>query len=111
MNTWPAIANPIAPLGEETHYPQIRTTFENGAVQSRTVWSRARRRWSLRWTSMTAAHWALLDAFFLANQGLTFNWTHPLSAVAYIVRFQDDGLKSEIITADRRSVELAIEEA
>lgn len=111
MNTWPAIANPVAPMGEEIVYPQVRTTFENGSVQSRSQWSRARRRFTLRWPAMSPAHWLLLDAFFLANQGLTFTWTHPVTATSYTVRFQDDALKSDVITMDRRSVELVLEEA
>lgn len=111
MNTWPAIAKPVAPMGEDIVYPQVRTPFENGAVQSRSQWSRARRRFTLRWDAMSPADYLLLDAFFLANQGLTFTWTHPVSSTAYTVRFQEDALKSEVVTMDRRRVELILEEA
>lgn len=109
-NAWPAIQAPSFPLGVELNYPQVRTPFENGAVQSRSVWSRARRTFSLSWSAMTAANLATLEAFFIANQGLTITWTHPSTAVAYTVRFKDDSLKSSLADGTRSTVSVVLEE-
>jgi hypothetical protein len=108
---WPSIANPDYPLTDEVNYPQIRTEFESGTVQSRPRWTRARRTFTLRWGAMTEAHYALLEAAFVADQGTTFSWTNPASSVTYTVRYKGDSLKGAVTMPGRRQVELILEEA
>lgn len=106
---WPAISAPSA-LGEDLNFPQIRTEFESGTVQARPKWTRGRRTFNLSWSGMTEAHFILLQAAFLADQGLSFSWTHPTSAVVYVVRFQGDKVTGEVTTPGRRKVSLVLEE-
>ena len=110
MASWPSIAVPDYPLGEEVNFPQVRSEFESGAVQARPKWSRSRRVFALSWGAMTANDFGTLETFFLANQGLAITWTHPLTSVVYTVRFRDDALKGEVIRRDRRRVQVTLEE-
>lgn len=109
MAAWPAIANPTA-CREVLNYPQVRTEFENGYVQSRVKWTRARRQWQLSWSQMTAAHWATLETHFTTCQGIPFTWIHPSTAVSYNVRFQDDSIETDILPNGNRTVRCLIEE-
>jgi hypothetical protein len=109
--SWPSIQPPSYPLDEEVFKPQIRTEFESGHVQSRVRATVGKRRFSLRWTSMPSGDYASLDAAFLADQGTTFSWSHPLTGTAYTVRYSKDQIKSSILPNGRRRVEVELEEA
>ena len=109
-NSWPSMALPEYPLGEETNFPQVRSEFESGAVQSRPKWSRSRKVFTLHWSKMSSTDYGTLHTFFLANQGLAITWTHPLTSVSYTVRFKDDSLKASLVTTSLREVNLTLEE-
>jgi hypothetical protein len=111
MNTWPStIPNPSFPLQHTLSIPQVRTPFEGGYVQSRRVFTRQRHTWRLAFEGFTDAHRTTLDNFFIANQGATFNWVHPTSAVTHKVRFSDDDLVWRLSDTSRWSVTINIEE-
>lgn len=110
-NSWPAIAKPDYPMDEERSFPVVRSEFETGAVQTRLRFTTKRLVATLTWNAMTQTDFATLEAFFDANQGLTFTWTHPVSSTSYTVRFQGDTLKSSNIANNRRSVTVVLEEA
>ena len=110
MPSWPSIANPSNGLEEEVFLPQIKDEFEANYVQSRREVSSAKSRWPLSWSIMTEAHYQLLKTFFIANQGSTFSWTHPLSGVTYTCRFSNNSLKSKMKGQYRIEVQCPIEE-
>ena len=88
MATFPDITAPSYGLEEETYRPQIRTEFENGAVQSRPRFTGTKKRWpNLSWAVLEESEFQTLEAFFIANQGLTFTWTHPVTSAVYTCRF------------------------
>jgi hypothetical protein len=109
-NAWPAIQRPNYPLVEDLRFPQVKTEFENGAVQQRPKWTSPKATFSLSWAAMSATDYATLRAFFIANQGLSIAWTHPDTSVAYVVRFGQDSLKSSIAMHSLRKVEITLEE-
>jgi hypothetical protein len=109
---WPAtLPNPEFPLQEEIVFPQIRTEFEAGYVQSRRRGTRNRRKWTLNWKSLTGLQWATLRAFFLARQGQTFAWTHPVDLTSHSVRFSGDSIPASFQVNLRWSATVQIEEA
>lgn len=111
MTTWPStLPAPDRGLEEELFLPQLRTEFESGAVQSRRRATRARRRWPLMWSALTETHYQTLEEFFLANQGGTFTWTHPVTSTSYTCQFSGDSLKSGHNSAGYRSADCPIEE-
>jgi hypothetical protein len=109
---WPStLPNPKHPLHEELLIPQIRTEFEAGYVQSRRRGTRERRKWALEWDVLTNAQRITLQSFFIARQGSTFAWTHPVTLVSYTVRFSDDAVKMSFNVNQRWSATVVIEEA
>lgn len=111
MATWPSIVAPSLPIDEEEYFPQLRTEFESGSVQSVPAFTVSRKKWALTWSKMPESQYQTLNAFFLANQGLTWTWTHPTTGTAYTCRFSDHSLKSSLIRVGLRQVSVNIEEA
>ena len=66
---------------------QIMTQFEAGKVQSRPKHTSMRWKFTIGWQALTQTQYAALYAFYNSYIGLTFNWTHPVTAVVYVVRF------------------------
>ncbi|MEW6265302.1 MAG: hypothetical protein AB1641_19665 [Thermodesulfobacteriota bacterium] len=98
-------------ISEELYLPQVRTDFEGNYVQSRPAVSRARRRFTLKWNALENADYDSLETFFLANQGISFTWTHNVSDVVYTVRFSGDSLRHKRLNASLRGdIEITIEE-
>lgn len=110
MANWPDIQNPSMPFEETVYKPQVKSESEGNYVHTRPRTSRARGRWPLRWPAMTEADYQTLLAFFTANQGSSFTWTHPKSLVSYTCVFSTDNLTSKIIAHNRREVAVNIEE-
>jgi len=110
MATWPAISEPDYGLSEELYFPIVRTEFDSNYIHVRKRTTRARRRWDLSWNNLTDNDYDLLETFFLANQGVAFTWTHPLSLINYTVVFSGNSLKSSIPVFGYRNVAVAIEE-
>ena len=113
INTWPStLPAPDIGLEEENYLPITRTEFENGTVQRRRRATKEKLRWpNLAISSLTEAQAATLAAFFKANQGLSFNWTHPTTGVAYVCSFSGNSLKFTLLDSGYRSAEIPIEEA
>ena len=110
MADWPSIQKAEFGSDEEVYKPQIRALFEANYVQSRPACTRAIRRWTLKWNYMSEADFATLSTFFNANQGGSFNWTHPITGTVYVCRFSDNSLKSTWSDVGVRAVSAGIEE-
>jgi hypothetical protein len=97
MANFPSLKAPTA-FSESIQKKQIKTPFENGYVQSRAIWTRARRKFSLSWDNLPYAQLygtgMLLD-HFTGNVGDTFTFTHPLTSEAVTARYSDDELSYE----------------
>jgi hypothetical protein len=109
MADWPNI--PAADFGteEKVYKPCVRTPFDGGYSQSRPETTRAIRVFPLGWNSLSEADYQTLDAFFIANQGGAFNWTHPVTSVVYSCRFLSDVLESTWAGPGQRAVKCPIE--
>jgi len=116
MRTWPDIEPCEFGMEEEVYLPQVRTQFEGGYVQSRKRATVDKERFAQKWgyskpeTAMPEADFQTLKTFFLANQGSSFDWTHPYVGTSHTCRFTADGLKSAIIAPGLRKVDCPIEE-
>ena len=107
MSTFPAtLPKPSIGSGGEVHKAQVRTPFEGGYVQSRAKYTRTRKRFSLRWKALTEAQFEILENFFDANQGGSFNYAF-LGTGDY--RFSSDEF-AWIWNGTRRAVDVEVEE-
>ena len=97
MATWPDIGLP-SKIEEELYKPQVETEFEANYSAARAISSRAIRRWGLNWKSMSQTDLDALQAFFIANVGLSFVWTNPRNSINYNnCRFIGNSIKASSI--------------
>lgn len=93
MANWPNISLP-SKIEEELYKPQIETEFEANYSASRATSSRAIRRWNLIWNSLSQNDLDVLQTFFIANMGSSFNWTNPRNSITYNCRFTGNSIKA-----------------
>lgn len=92
MSTFPTLtAIPSYPLSPDGDLEDmvIRSPQASGYVQTRPRTTRARRNFGLNYNLMSDADVSTLRTFELTtlhNGADSFSWTHPLSAVVYIVQ-------------------------
>ncbi len=80
---------------------QIITPFEAGYKQSRAAATQMKWEFTIGWPSMLRTDYDLLVVFFKTYLGSTFNFTHPITSVVYVVGFMDDELpEAESIGTD-----------
>jgi len=104
MPAWPSIEDPEQVLWSEYYQKgQIRTEFENGAVQSRARATSGRWVFIMGWNVLSNADYTALVAFFDANIGGTFTYTHPFKDTSHTCRFSDDKLPEAKIFGARDS--------
>jgi len=112
VSDWPtSVRGPDVGFEEEVLLPQIKNEFESGHVQSRARATVAKRRWTLTFSLLPTTEYDAVETHFLANQGGTFNWTHPISATVYVVRYGMDSIKPKVMKRNLRTVKIILEEA
>ncbi|PWM78779.1 MAG: hypothetical protein DBY32_04715 [Phascolarctobacterium sp.] len=95
------IPAPNYPLGEELEDSTLRSTFEDGTVQTRQKFTRVRTTYSVEWGNMPDEHKQTLESFYkndVKGGALAFNWTHPQSGVTKNVRFTEPPKMSLSVT-------------
>jgi hypothetical protein len=80
--------------------PQVRTPFEDGAVQSRGKVTLSRWKFQVGGDLMTTVQMDTLTDFFDDNQGETFNFVHPIRGTSHVVRFSEDELPEAVPIGD-----------
>lgn len=112
MNTFPSIRTP-ATIGRRKRKAQNRSEFEAGYVQSVARHTKSRFRFSLTWNRMETTDLVILETFFDNNQGDLFYWVHPITSIAYTVRFAMDEIEADFVTGSITgwSVTIELEEA
>lgn len=86
------IPAPEYPLGEELEDNVLRSTFEDGTVQTRQKFTRVRTTFTVSWGNLPDEHKQTLETFFkstVKGGALPFNWTHPQSNTVKVVRFTE----------------------
>jgi hypothetical protein len=102
MATWPAIEKPSQQLWSEYYRKdQVKTEFEDGSVQSRAQHTSGKWFFKMGWYGMTNTNYGLLQAFFDANIGDTFTYTHPFKLTSHTCRFSSGVLPEAKIAGTR----------
>ena len=96
MATFPDIRAPHPELfSQQPMKAQLRSGFENGAVQSRAKFTRTAWIITMGWPSSAAlsnTEYIMLVDFFEANQGGRFDYTHWLTGEDFELQFMEDTL-------------------
>ncbi len=112
MATFPTIALPSS-IENETWKAQIKSGFENGAMQSRARFTSGKEKFRLSWIRMTKSDFAILKTFFLANIGNSFSWNDADMGETYTVIFSQDKIigRRSPRAPGYLNVEISLEEA
>ena len=90
MAAFPSIRAPIHPLDPdgELEDAAVRSPFEGGYQQTRPRYTRARRRFGVRYRLQSSDLWTLrtFELTTLRNGADSFTWTHPTTSTSYTVR-------------------------
>ena len=98
-------------MEEEYYKPQTKTEFGANYAQVFPRATRGRGKWALVWGLLSETDYQTLQAFFAANQGCMFTWTHPIAATTHTCVFTADSIKSKWYSAGwRANVQCPIEE-
>lgn len=87
---FPELKPPDFPLTETPEEAVLRSSAEDGSVQTRPKFTRIRFTFEVTWNHMPEEMKQILEDFYrntTKNGALSFNWTHPTSNKSYIVRF------------------------
>lgn len=110
---WPSgISKPWLAFAEDAYNPVIQKEFEAGYSQTRPRYTRAKKRFTLRWDYMPTTEVDLLRDFYEddAVGGAAFTWQHPISGAYHAVRFTEDELICTRLSAAWWAVEVRLEE-
>jgi hypothetical protein len=102
---------PRATMTGSVYLPQVRDESDAGYVSSRKRFTKSREKLTgFGWDYLSDADFATLLEFFLANQGGTFTWTHPITSASYVLGSAVDELQYQHLPGGGRSVEWPLEE-
>ena len=83
-------------IQESHHRQKIRSKFEAGYVQQHPKWTRSRKKFRLEWETLPDSDLTALLDDFDANQGSSFDWTHPTRGTTYTVMYSGDQVEYDL---------------
>ena len=79
----------------------IRSETEGGYGRTRAKYTKPRYQFDLDYLAISSTDYATLEAYFLANQGLTFSFVYPRDSQTYTVMFNQDNFSGDYISSDK----------
>ena len=87
----------------------IRSESEGGYGMTRKQFTKSRAMFDLQYDNITLAEYKTLEDFFLANQGTTFDFTHPIyPLITYKVMFNIDEMMATDTDIGRCSTSVSL---
>ena len=104
MTTYPSTPRFIFDGEIITKKGALRSESEAGYTMSRPRFTKSKKSFTLNYTAIKNEDYATLEAFFEANQGSNFSFSHPIDpSKSYTVTFAIDELKAKPVSAGRCS--------
>ena len=101
---------PQYPFKESVFDPINRTSFDSGDVAARPKFTRARKKFELKWDYLSPEEYAGIEDFFMALRGAAFVWQHPITGKEYTLLWSDDSLDATVPSLHYHSVTVRLEE-
>jgi hypothetical protein len=104
--------NPIPSLGSSSqlYIPLIKSESDGNYPKVRRKTTKARKKFELDYKNILHSEFQVLEDFFVANQGLSFDFTEPLSGTIYTCVFMQDELDKSYDTVNTVSTTIKLEE-
>ena len=97
-------------IEEKVIKPIVKSSFNSGYEQTRPRYTRKTKEFTLDFVALTFSNADLLETFIMDNQGLNFNFVHPISGVNYIVRHNNDDITFKYPSPTRKSTKIVLKE-
>ena len=119
MVQFPNIQQPVYPFTTKIKDPSLQSEMENGLVISRARFTRVPKSFTLKWTALPAADYALLRDFYcdtVCGGSLAFEWHYPMvpndsySGKLFRVRFTGEELSFDLTAPGYYAGQLTIQE-
>ena len=89
----------------------LRSESEGGYTMSRPRSTKSKKSFTLNYSAIKNEDYAILEEFFVTNQGSNFTFTHPIDLnKSYTVIFNMDELKAKPVSAGRCSTTVELKE-
>ena len=108
MAVFPTTPLPRVNSTRAKRLPSIRTESEGGYGRTRKQFNKMRPMYKLNFDNISTAEYLTIEAFFLANQGTIFTYTHPIEGVEYDVMFNQDEISATDIDFERCSTSIEL---
>lgn len=86
----------------------IRTESEGGYGRTRSKYTKPRYQFDLDYIAISESDFETIEAYFLSNQGLTFNFVYPRDAQTYVCMFNQDSISAEYISSDKVNCKVSL---
>lgn len=110
MNSFPSELIPTIDSSSETYIPTLKSESDGNYPKVRRLVTKSREKFNLKFTNITIEKFNTLNAFFIANQGLSILYTSPDNGATYTCVFMQDELKKRHKSQNIVSTELRMEE-
>jgi len=100
----------ITSFKEDTIRKVLKSEYDGGYVQKRPQYTRAKKKFYVGYAALKVAEAEILEDFIMNNQGLSFEFTHPLNNKIYEVTYDSDSISFNYITSQYRNTELVLSE-
>jgi len=104
VTTYPSIPRFIFDGEITTKKGALRSESEGGYTMSRPRFTKSKKSFTLNYSAIKNEDYAILEEFFVTNQGSNFTFTHPIDPrKSYTVIFAMDELIAKPVSAGRCS--------
>jgi len=110
MNTFPLTPCPRVGSKQTTILPIIKSESEGNYTKVRKIATRDRKKFELKYTTITHGEFAILESFFLANQGMMFEFTNQATDEVYTCIFTQSELPCNYKTPIHIDTDIILEE-
>lgn len=110
MAVFPTLPGIKRNIERNVNKPEIKSKFEGNYAQTRPVYTRANYDFKIEFVAISISEVDVLEEFFIAHKGGSFDWVNPQDNKTYLVRFVDEKLSSKMIKKEKYTVSIALEQ-
>jgi len=110
MAVFPTLPGVRRNIERNVNKPEIKSKFEGNYAQTRPVYTRANYDFKIEYAALSITEIKVLEQFFVENKGGSFDWLNPQDNETYLVRFVDEKFSSKMITKEKYTVSITLEQ-
>ena len=110
MNIFPTNPIPRSGTKQTTIIPIAKSESEGNYSKVRRLVTKERKKFELKFNTLTHAEYSILETFFIYNQGLVFEFTNQVTDITHNCIFSQSELLATYVNSLHINVDIIIEE-